>query len=317
MNQKIKEVLKEVNKVIIGKENVTRKVLMALLSDGHVLLEDVPGVGKTTMALAFSRALGLDYRRIQFTPDVMPSDVIGFYYYNREEGRFEFKEGAVMTQILLADELNRTSSRTQSALLEAMEEGNITVDGETRRLPEPFFVIATQNPTGSAGTQMLPQSQLDRFTVMLTMGYPDLKQEIALMQDRGLSNPLDSVRMVISDQELIALKKEIQKVEMSPLIYQYIALLAAATRKHDLVEVGVSPRGSLALCRMAKAGAYLAGRDYVIPEDVQEVVKDVFGHRLILKARARLTENIVEQIMKEIVASISVPDVRIRRRVTE
>lgn len=317
MNQKIKEVLTEVNKVIIGKENVTRKVLMALLSDGHVLLEDVPGVGKTTMALAFSRALGLDYKRIQFTPDVMPSDVIGFYYYNREDGCFEFKEGAVMTQILLADELNRTSSRTQSALLEAMEEGNITVDGDTHRLPEPFFVIATQNPTGSAGTQMLPQSQLDRFTVMLTMGYPDLKQEIALMQDRGLVNPLDEVRMVISDDELIDLKKEIQQVEISPLIYQYIALLAAATRKHELVEVGVSPRGSLALCRMAKAGAYLSGRDYVIPEDVQEVVKDVFGHRLILKARARLTENIVEQIMKEIVASISVPDVRVRRRVTE
>ncbi|MDO4976047.1 MAG: MoxR family ATPase [Eubacteriales bacterium] len=314
MNQHVKEVLNEVNKVIIGKEIVTRKVLMALLSDGHVLLEDVPGVGKTTMALAFSKALGLDYKRIQLTPDVMPSDIVGFYYYNKEEGCFEYKEGSVITQILLADELNRTSSRTQSALLEAMEEGNVTVDGHTHKLPEPFFVIATQNPTGSAGTQTLPQSQLDRFMVMLTMGYPDLEEEIALMQDRGLNNPLDSVKTVLTGKELIQVRNEIQEVEISPLVYQYIAMLAAATREHEMVEVGVSPRGSLALCRMAKAGAYLSGRDYVIPEDVQAVVADVFGHRLLLKPRARLNENIVAEIMKEIVASVSVPDVRSRRR---
>ncbi len=310
MDHRVREVLKEVNQVIIGKEDVTKKVLMAFLSDGHVLLEDVPGVGKTTMALSFSKALGLSYKRIQFTPDVMPSDVLGFYYYNKETESFTYRPGAVMTQILLADELNRTSSRTQSALLEAMEEKQVTVDGYTHPLPDPFFVIATQNPTGSAGTQTLPQSQLDRFMIMLSMGYPDLKEEILLLQDRGSADPLDMVSTVLTEDDLVRIRKEIREIEVSPLIYQYIAMLAAATRKHDLVEVGVSPRGSLALCRMAKAGAYLAGRDYVIPEDVQAVLGDVFGHRLILKARARLTDHVVEDILREILTSVSVPDVR-------
>ena len=313
MNHRVRDVLQEVNQVIIGKESVTRKVLMAFLSDGHVLLQDVPGVGKTTMALAFSKALGLDYRRIQFTPDVMPSDVLGYYYYDRESGTFAYRPGAVMTQVLLADELNRTSSRTQSALLEAMEEKQVTVDGYTYDLPDPFFVIATQNPTGSAGTQTLPQSQLDRFMVMLSMGYPDLKEEIHLMQDRGLANPLDSVRRVLMEEEIKTIKKEIAGTEVSPLIYQYIAMLASASRNHDQVEVGVSPRGSLALCKMAKAGAYLSGRDYVIPEDVQMVLREVFGHRIILKARARLQEGAVENIMKEILASVKVPDLRTRK----
>ena len=313
MNHRVRDVLQEVNQVIIGKESVTRKVLMAFLSDGHVLLQDVPGVGKTTMALAFSKALGLDYRRIQFTPDVMPSDVLGYYYYDRESGTFAYRPGAVMTQVLLADELNRTSSRTQSALLEAMEEKQVTVDGYTYDLPDPFFVIATQNPTGSAGTQTLPQSQLDRFMVMLSMGYPDLKEEIHLMQDRGVANPLDSVRRVLMEEEIKTIKKEIVGTEVSPLIYQYIAMLASASRNHDQVEVGVSPRGSLALCKMAKAGAYLSGRDYVIPEDVQMVLREVFGHRIILKARARLQEGAVENIMKEILASVKVPDLRTRK----
>ena len=310
MDHRVRQVLQEVNQVIIGKEDVTRKVLMAFLSDGHVLLEDVPGVGKTTMALAFSRALGLSYKRIQFTPDVMPSDVLGFYYYNKETERFDYRPGAVMTQILLADELNRTSSRTQSALLEAMEEKQVTVDGYTHPLPDPFFVIATQNPTGSAGTQTLPQSQLDRFMVMLSMGYPDLKEEILLLQDRGSADPLDTVSTVLTEDDLVRIRKEIREIEVSPLIYQYIAMLAGATRRHNLVEVGVSPRGSLALSRMAKAGAYLDGRDYVIPEDVQAVLGDVFGHRLILKARARLTDHVVEDILREILTSVSVPDVR-------
>lgn len=313
MNHRVRDVLQEVNQVIIGKESVTRKVLMAFLSDGHVLLQDVPGVGKTTMALAFSKALGLDYRRIQFTPDVMPSDVMGYYYYDRESGTFAYRPGAVMTQVLLADELNRTSSRTQSALLEAMEEKQVTVDGYTYDLPDPFFVIATQNPTGSAGTQTLPQSQLDRFMVMLSMGYPDLREEIHLMQDRGFANPLDSVKRVLMEEEIKTIKEEIARTEVSPLIYQYIAMLAAASRDHDQVEVGVSPRGSLALCKMAKAGAYLSGRDYVIPEDVQMVIREVFGHRIILKARARLQEGAVENIMKEILASVKVPDLRTRK----
>ena len=272
-------IIEEVNKVIIGKEKVIRKVWMTILSGGHVLLEDVPGVGKTTMALAFSKALGLSYRRIQFTPDVMPSDVVGFYYYNKESGKFEYRQGAVMTNLLLADEINRTSSRTQSALLEVMEEGQVTVDGVTRNIPEPFFVIATQNPLGSAGTQILPESQMDRFMVLLSMGYPTIKEEV-------------------------------NEIKVSSLIYQYIAMLSDATRRHDMIQLGVSPRGSLALCRMAKASAFLAGRDYVVPEDVQDVVKDVFRHRLVLKSRARLSSKDADKIMDEICATVHVPDRR-------
>ena len=193
-------IIEEVNKVIIGKEKVIRKVWMTILSGGHVLLEDVPGVGKTTMALAFSKALGLSYRRIQFTPDVMPSDVVGFYYYNKENGKFEYRQGAVMTNLLLADEINRTSSRTQSALLEVMEEGQVTVDGVTRNIQEPFFVIATQNPLGSAGTQMLPESQMDRFMVLLSMGYPTIKEEMILMSQRKVSEPLEDINEIIKKE---------------------------------------------------------------------------------------------------------------------
>ena len=291
-------IIEEVNKVIIGKEKVIRKVWMTILSGGHVLLEDVPGVGKTTMALAFSKALGLSYRRIQFTPDVMPSDVVGFYYYNKESGKFEYRQGAVMTNLLLADEINRTSSRTQSALLEVMEEGQVTVDGVTRNIPEPFFVIATQNPLGSAGTQMLPESQMDRFMVLLSMGYPTIKEEMILMSQRKVSDPLDDVNEVISKEELLSMQKEVNEIKVSSLIYQY------------MIQLGVSPRGSLALCRMAKASAFLAGRDYVVPEDVQDVVKDVFRHRLVLKSRARLSSKDADKIMDEICATVHVPDRR-------
>lgn len=312
MNEKANLVINEVNKVIVGKEKVVRKVWMTILSGGHILLEDVPGVGKTTMALAFSKALGLSYKRIQFTPDVMPSDVVGFYYYNKETGKFSYREGAVMTNLLLADEINRTSSRTQSALLEVMEEGQVTVDGVTREVPSPFFVIATQNPVGSAGTQMLPESQLDRFMVLLSMGYPSVKEEVALMSQRRASDPLETVEEVISGKELLVMQEEVNEIAVSPLIYQYIAMLARATRKHEMISLGVSPRGSLALCRMAKASAYLAGREYVIPEDVQDVVRDVFRHRLILRSRARLsgkgTERVADRIIEDICANVHVPD---------
>ena len=302
-------IIEEVNKVIIGKEKVIRKVWMTILSGGHVLLEDVPGVGKTTMALAFSKALGLSYRRIQFTPDVMPSDVVGFYYYNKENGKFEYRQGAVMTNLLLADEINRTSSRTQSALLEVMEL-QVTVGGVTRPLPKPFIVLATENPVGSAGTQMLPESQMDRFMVLLSMGYPTIKEEMILMSQRKVSDPLDDVNEVISKEELLSMQKEVNEIKVSSLIYQYIAMLSDATRRHDMIQLGVSPRGSLALCRMAKASAFLAGRDYVVPEDVQDVVKDVFRHRLVLKSRARLSRKDVDKIMDEICATVHVPDRR-------
>lgn len=311
---KAREMMEVINQVIIGKETVVKKVWMTILSQGHVLLEDVPGVGKTTMALAFSKALGLDYKRIQFTPDVMPSDVMGFYYYDKESGTFQFRNGAVMTNLLLADEINRTSSRTQSALLEVMEEGQVTVDGITHRVPNPFFVIATQNPVGSSGTQMLPEAQLDRFMVMLSMGYPTVKEEINLMMDRGSQNPLDQVRQVISKEDLLQMQKEVNQIYTSPLIYEYIALLADATRNHPMIQLGVSPRASLALCRMAKAGAYLAGRDYVVPEDVQEVMIDVFRHRMIMKSRARMSSNSSKDLLADIIANVRVPDKRVEKR---
>lgn len=306
--EKAQQMVSEINKVIIGKERVIRKVWMTILSGGHVLLEDVPGVGKTTMAVAFSKALGLDFKRIQFTPDVMPSDVVGFYYFDKESSTFRYRSGAAMTNLLLADEINRTSSRTQSALLEVMEERQITVDGNTHKVPNPFFVIATQNPVGSFGTQMLPEAQLDRFMVMLEMGYPTVAQEVTLMQDRGRHNPLHKVRQIISADELLRMQQEVTAVYTSPLIYEYIALLSDATRKHEMIQLGVSPRGSLALCKMAKAGAYLSGRDYVVPEDVQEVLVDVFRHRIRLKSRARLSASNEQNILKDICAGVRVPD---------
>lgn len=308
MNGKANEIINEINRVIIGKDMVVKKIWMTILSEGHVLLEDVPGVGKTTMALAFAKTLGLDYRRMQFTPDVMPSDVAGFYYYNKEKANFTYRNGAVMTNLFLADEINRTSSRTQSALLEVMEERQVTVDGTTHAVPHPFFVIATQNPVGSAGTQMLPESQLDRFMIKLSMGYPNVEEEIHLMSDRHNSNPLDALEQVITVDELLEMQEEAASVYISPLIYQYIAQLSAATRDHELIVLGVSPRGSLALCRMAKANAYLHGRDFVVPEDVQEVLLDVFRHRIVLKSRVRLSEENIEKILGEIQRNVKVPD---------
>ena len=308
MMNKRKEIMSEINRVIMGKEDVIKKILMTILSEGHVLLEDVPGVGKTTMALAFSKALGLNYQRMQFTPDVMPSDVVGFYYFNKEKNEFVYRDGAVMTNLLLADEINRTSSRTQSALLEVMEEGQVTVDGICHKVPAPFFVIATQNPVGSAGTQTLPESQLDRFMVKLSMGYPDLEAEIGLMSDRSTGNPLDEVKQILSMEELLMLQKEVREIYVSPLIYRYIAMLSAATRKHELIVLGISPRGSLALSKMAKASAYMAGRDYVTPEDVRYCVGDVFRHRLVLKSRVRLTAQNVEKIINDICETVPVPE---------
>ena len=254
--------------------------------------------------------ISADYSRIQFTPDLLPADVVGTQIYSQKDEAFHVKKGPVFANFVLADEINRTSSRTQSALLEIMEEGQVTVDGVTRNIPEPFFVIATQNPLGSAGTQMLPESQMDRFMVLLSMGYPTIKEEMILMSQRKVSDPLDDVNEVISKEELLTMQKEVNEIKVSSLIYQYIAMLSDATRRHDMIQLGVSPRGSLALCRMAKASAFLAGRDYVVPEDVQDVVKDVFRHRLVLKSRARLSSKDADKIMDEICATVYVPDRR-------
>ena len=309
MDQKIKDILEEVGKVIRGKDEQIQMVLTAILAKGHILIEDIPGVGKTTMAVCFSRAMELTERRLQFTPDVLPSDVVGFNMLDAD-GEMQYKPGAILCNILLADEINRTSKKTQSALLEVMEEGQVTVDGVTRQLPNPFVVVATQNPVGSAGTQMLPESQMDRFMVLLSMGYPTIKEEMILMSQRKESDPLDAVNEVISKEELLSMQKEVNEIKVSSLIYQYIAMLSDATRRHDMIQLGISPRGSLALCRMAKASAFLAGRDYVVPEDVQDVVKDVFRHRLVLKSRARLSSKDADKIMDEICATVHVPDRR-------
>lgn len=307
MKQKVTEIIEEIKKVIEGKEEVICKVTMTILAGGNILLEDIPGVGKTTMALAFSKVLGLDYNRIQFTPDVLPSDVVGFTIYNKETGSFSYKPGAVMCNLLLADEINRTSSKTQSALLEVMEEKRVTVDGTTYQVPEPYVVIATQNPIGSAGTQLLPQSQLDRFMVKLQMGYPDFRSQVNILKKRQNEQPLDLVREIVSREDIRKMQMEVQNIHVEESLLEYMTILAQETRKHELVQIGVSPRGILALNYMAKACAYMRDRDYVTPEDIIEVFPDVCAHRVVLHSKARIIEVTAEQIMKEIAEKIEIP----------
>ena len=309
-NNKAQAVLEEIEKVVIGKNQVIEKIFMAILASGHVLMEDVPGVGKTTTAMAFARALGLETKRVQFTSDTVPSDIIGFSVYDKASGRFVYKPGAVMTNLLLADEINRTSSKTQSALLEAMEERHVSVDGETHALPEPCIVLATQNPAGSAGTQLLPNSQLDRFLIKISMGYPDFASQVAILQERHTENPLDRMKPVLTKQELEALIRSVTAVEVAQEIYAYITRLAQATREHPAVQLGVSPRGALAVCRMAKAYAFLHGRDYAVPEDVAAIFPDVAAHRLMLGAKARMMEIDAGRVVAEILENTQMPAVK-------
>ena len=310
MNTSVEKILHEVKKVIAGKDDVLEKIMMTVLSRGHVLLDDVPGTGKTTTALAFSRALGLQYGRIQFTPDVLPSDIVGFSMYHKESGSFVYQPGAVMTNLLLADEINRTSSKTQSALLEAMEEYHVTVDGQTYPLPEPFVVLATQNPVGSAGTQLLPAAQLDRFLIRTSMGYPDAKSQIDILKERHHENPLDKLTAAVSREQLLSLMNDARQVHISDPVYAYVVDLVTATRENEFIELGVSPRGALALCRMAKSCAFVRGRDYVIPEDVAAVFDDVCCHRLVLSAKARLHRLSAADVTAEIVKTVKMPQVR-------
>ena len=304
MQEKIASILSQVQKVILGKEEVIEKVLMAVLADGHVLLDDVPGVGKTTLAVALSKALGIRYQRIQFTPDVLPSDVVGFSIYDKSTGNFKYMPGAVTrANLLLADEINRTSSKTQSALLEAMEERQVTVDGQVHPLEKPFLVIATENHVGAAGTQLLPHAQLDRFLVRLTIGYPSFEAQMDMIRDRATANPMDSVEQVAVCEDILAMQKEAAAVTMKDEIVAYITRMSIASREHPMVELGISPRGALAVSRMARACAYLKGRDYVVPEDVRAVFADVCGHRILLSQKAKAahlsTRAVLEQIMKE------------------
>lgn len=307
MRENLEALQHEITKVIIGKDDVVAKVLMAVLAGGHVLLEDVPGVGKTTLTLAFANALGLETKRMQFTSDSVPSDVVGFSVIDQDTGEFAYKPGAIMTNILLADEINRTSSKTQSALLEAMEEGQVTVDGLTHRLPSPFLVLATQNPVGSAGTQMLPASQLDRFMIRLTIGYPDAESQTIILQDRHSGNPLESMLRILSQAELIDSIERVAKVHIDDRIYRYITQITEATRSHPAVKLGASPRGALALTRMTKAKAYVSGRDFVVPEDVAAVAVDVFAHRLIIDSRARYDDLNDADIVRDILDQVPMP----------
>ena len=302
------QILEEVNRVIVGKEDVTSRVLMAMLAEGHILMEDVPGTGKTTLALAFARALGIASRRVQFHSDTLPSDIVGFSVYDRERGGLIYQEGAVMTNLLLADEINRTSSKTQSALLEAMQEGQVTVDGNTMALPSPFIVIATQNPAGSAGTQMLPNVQLDRFLVRLSMGYPSRESQIELMRDREETDPLTGVKPVTDAAGFLRMVQEVRQVYVSDRIFEYITDLIEESRKSTYVQLGISPRGGLAVAKMAKSSAYLAGRDYVNVRDVTDIFANVCAHRLILSPKARLHERTAESILGDILRAVPSPE---------
>ncbi|MBQ9827734.1 MAG: MoxR family ATPase [Lachnospiraceae bacterium] len=306
--EKTVKIREEVGKVIKGKDDVIKKVLMAILAQGHVLLDDVPGVGKTTLARAFSRALGISVKRVQFTPDTMPSDIIGFSAYDMKTGELKFHQGVIMTNLLLADEINRTSSKTQSALLEAREERQVTVDGVTHVLERPFTVIATQNPVGTAGTQMLPAAQLDRFLVRLTMGYPDAESQIEIMRDRHAGDPLELLEAVTDIDGLNRMIEEAAAVHVDDRIYSYVSDLMEATRNNEFITLGVSPRGGLAVCRTAKAAAYMEGRDYVIPADVSGVFSDVCAHRLVLQSKARLHEHTARQLIEDILKTVERPD---------
>ncbi len=295
-----RQIIAEINRAFIGKNEVVEKVLMTVYAGGHVLLEDCPGVGKTTLALAFSKVLGLSCKRIQFTPDTLPSDITGFTMLNRATNQFEYREGAANCQLLLADEINRTSPKTQAALLEVMEEHTVTVDGETHVLPSPFLCIATQNPLGSAGTQPLPESQLDRFMVSLSIGYPSTESQMQIIKAQRYQNPLLDLHEVTNAENILEVQNYLASVRAEDSVLRYAIRLCEATREHPLVEQGISPRGVAALVRMAKAGAVIRERNYVIPEDVRSVYEDVCAHRLSLRAQARVEGISARDVLGEI-----------------
>ena len=306
----VQQILDQVRRAVVGKDDTLLWVLAAILARGHILLEDIPGVGKTTMALAFSKALDLQYSRVQFTPDVLPSDITGYSVPDAQTGELRYQPGAVLTNLFLADELNRATSRTQSALLEAMEEGQVTVDGVSHVLPQPFTVIATQNPVGAAGTQLLPYSQMDRFIIRLSMGYPDPRDEVTMVLNRQDGNPLKVIRAILTREQLVALQDTVEKTFISDSVVGYIVRLMGATRQHPEIQRGASPRATLAVAAMAKAVAQLRGRDYVVPGDVREVFVQTVSHRLILTPRAMTQGTDCRQVLEGILESVPVPKLR-------
>jgi MoxR-like ATPase len=304
-----KSIIHEVSKVIIGKDESMVKILLAIIAGGHILMEDIPGVGKTTMAVAMSKALGLEYNRVQFTPDVLPSDITGFSIYDKETGQMNYQKGAVLCNLFLADELNRATSRTQSALLQAMEEGVVTVDNHTYPIPQPFIVIATQNPTGAKGTQMLPDSQMDRFMIRLSMGYPSHKDEIEMIRRKQKGINLESVSQVVSREDMLRIRKESAQVYISDDLLDYIVSLCEATRSHPQILQGASPRASLALSSLAKATAWIQGRDYVLPKDIRFIYSDCILHRLIW-TQDTPDEAAKADVLSNIFASVKAPGIR-------
>lgn len=307
LREKAWEVLNELNKVILGKEEVTAEIVAAMLAGGHVLLEDIPGVGKTTLALGLSKVFGLAWRRVQFTPDVLPSDIVGFSIYRKDLQQFVYQPGTVFTNLFLADEINRTSPKTQSALLEVMEEGQVTVDGVTRQVPCPFFVIATQNPYGAAGTQMLPSAQIDRFMICMTMGYPDMESELLMAKGMDSGKRTDRLSAMVTEAELAGMQAEAERIYIHDAVYHYILQLVRVTREHPYLEMGASPRATMALVKMSRAFAWLRGRDYVSPEDVSCQYAHVVIHRLQLNAKARMEQVKKEQVIAQLLQSVKKP----------
>lgn len=306
-NENVKNVLSNINKVMIGKEDVARLSLVALLSEGHVLLEDVPGVGKTMLVRTLAKSLDCDFRRIQFTPDLLPSDVTGISIYNPKELEFEFRGGPILGNIVLADEINRTSPKTQSALLEGMEEKSVTVDGRTIPLTRPFFVMATQNPIEYEGTYPLPEAQLDRFLLKLKMGYPSYDNELEMLERTSLEHPIESIQAVMSREELVEVQEEVKKVYIDKNVQKYIISLVTATRDHSSIYLGVSPRGSISLMRAAKALAYVYSRDYVLPDDVKYLAPFVLSHRVILTSEANYQGMTSEEVIDSVIQSTYIP----------
>ena len=306
------EIIREVKKAVVGKDDVIEQIMTAIIGGGHILIEDMPGVGKTTMALAFSKAMGIQEKRVQFTPDVMPADLTGFSMYQKENGKFVYQPGAVMCNLFLADEINRTSPKTQSALLEVMEEGCVTVDGVTRSTGRPFVVIATENPEGAAGTQLLPESQLDRFMICIRMGYPTVEEEVEILKRRQMGNPVNEVQNVTGAEQILWMQEEASQVFIHDSVFEYIANLAKATREHELLTAGLSPRGTVALAAMGRARAWLKGRNYVLPGDIQTVFGSVALHRIRLNTKAKVGHARPEEILEQVLMQVKEPNVRKR-----
>ena len=299
-------VVSNVERVIVGKHDVVRLALVALICQGHILIEDVPGTGKTVLAKALARSLGCSFRRIQFTPDLLPSDVTGLSIYNQRTQEFEFRPGPIMAQVVLADEINRATPKTQSALLECMEERQATIDGKTYAMPSPFLVLATQNPIEYEGTFALPEAQLDRFMLRLRLGYPSSSEEIVVMDQQKRVHPLGEIGEVVSVEELLAMQSTVREMYVDPVVADYIVRLTSATRTHADVQLGASPRGSLALYRAAQAMAALEGRDYAIPDDVKTLAEPALAHRIIVKTAATLRDVDGRQIIRELLETVPV-----------